>query len=129
MKERIASPAKTIEILQANDFQFLKKFGQNFLIDLHVLEKILRAAQINEEDVCVEIGPGIGSLTQVLAERAAQVIAVEIDGRLIPILQKNLEDYPNVRLIHQDFLKLDLKAKLAEWGIDKPIKVIANLPY
>ena len=129
MKERIASPAKTIEILQVNDFQFLKKFGQNFLIDLHVLEKILRAAQINEEDVCVEIGPGIGSLTQVLAERAAQVIAVEIDGRLIPILQKNLEDYPNVRLIHQDFLKLDLKAKLAEWGIDKPIKVIANLPY
>lgn len=129
MKERIASPAKTIEILQANDFQFLKKFGQNFLIDLHVLEKILRAAQIDEEDVCVEIGPGIGSLTQVLAERAAQVIAVEIDGRLIPILQKNLEDYPNVRLIHQDFLKLDLKAQLAEWGIEKPIKVIANLPY
>ena len=129
MKERIASPAKTIEILQANDFQFLKKFGQNFLIDLHVLEKILRAAQIDEEDVCVEIGPGIGSLTQVLAERAAQVIAVEIDGRLIPILQKTLEDYPNVRLIHQDFLKLDLKAQLAEWGIEKPIKVIANLPY
>ena len=129
MQERIASPSKTIEILQANDFQFAKKFGQNFLIDLHVLDKIVRSAQIGPEDVCVEIGPGIGSLTQVLAENADKVIAVEIDGRLIPILEKNLADYPNVTLIHQDFLKLDLKAKLEEMNVTRPIKVIANLPY
>ncbi len=129
MEERIASPAKTIEILQSNDFQFLKKFGQNFLIDLHVLDKIIRAANIQNEDVCVEIGPGIGSLTQALAEHAQQVIAVEIDGRLIPILQENLKEYSNVTLIHQDFLKLDLKALLEEQGFHRPIKVIANLPY
>lgn len=129
MEERIASPAKTIEILQSNDFQFLKKFGQNFLIDLHVLDKIIRAANIQNEDVCVEIGPGIGSLTQALAEHAQQVIAVEIDDRLIPILQENLKAYSNVTLIHQDFLKLDVKALLEEKGIHRPIKVIANLPY
>lgn len=98
MSERIASPGKTIEILQAHQFQFLKKYGQNFLIDLHVLDKITASAQIGPEDVCVEIGPGIGSLTQALAERAAKVIAVEIDSRLIPILNKNLEGYENVSL-------------------------------
>ena len=129
MEERIASPAKTIEILQSNDFQFLKKYGQNFLIDLHVLDKIIRAADVQAEDVCVEIGPGIGSLTQALAEHAREVIAVEIDDRLIPILQENLKAYSNVTLIHQDFLKLDLKALLEEKGIHRPIKVIANLPY
>lgn len=129
MEERIASPAKTIEILQSNDFQFLKKFGQNFLIDLHVLDKIIRAADVQAEDVCVEIGPGIGSLTQALAEHAREVIAVEIDDRLIPILQENLKAYSNVTLIHQDFLKLDLKDLLEEKGIHRPIKVIANLPY
>lgn len=129
MEERIASPAKTIEILQSNDFQFLKKYGQNFLIDLHVLDKIIRAADVQAEDVCVEIGPGIGSLTQALAEHAREVIAVEIDDRLIPILQENLKAYSNVTLIHQDFLKLDLKDLLEEKGIHRPIKVIANLPY
>ena len=129
MEERIASPAKTIEILQSNDFQFLKKFGQNFLIDLHVLDEIIRAADVQAEDVCVEIGPGIGSLTQALAEHAREVIAVEIDDRLIPILQENLKAYSNVTLIHQDFLKLDLKDLLEEKGIHRPIKVIANLPY
>ena len=129
MEERIASPAKTIEILQSNTFQFLKKYGQNFLIDLHVLEKIIRAADIQPEDICVEIGPGIGSLTQALAERAARVIAVEIDARLIPILEKNLQDYPNVILLNQDFLKLDLRAFLKEMNVDRPVKVIANLPY
>ena len=129
MEERIASPAKTIEILQSNDFQFLKKFGQNFLIDLHVLDKIIRAADVQAEDVCVEIGPGIGSLTQALAEHAREVIAVEIDDRLIPILQENLKAYSNVTLIHQDFLKLDVKDLLEEKGIHRPIKVIANLPY
>ena len=129
MEERIASPAKTIQILQENDFRFSKKFGQNFLIDLHVLGKIIRAAEIGPDDICVEIGPGIGSLTQELAEHAAQVIAVEIDDRLIPILEENLADYPNVRLIHADFLKLDLSAELIRMGVERPIKVIANLPY
>lgn len=129
MIERIASPSKTIEILQSNDFQFLKKFGQNFLIDLHVLDKIVDSADVSEDDVCLEIGPGIGSLTQFLAERAKKVIAVEIDDRLIPILQKNLADYDNVHLIHADFLKLDLAEVLRELEITQPIKVIANLPY
>ena len=129
MSERIASPGKTIEILQAHQFQFLKKYGQNFLIDLHVLDKITASAQIGPEDVCVEIGPGIGSLTQALAERAAKVIAVEIDSRLIPILNKNLEGYENVSILNEDFLKLDLAGYLAKEGIQGPIKVIANLPY
>ena len=129
MSERIASPGITIEILQAHQFQFLKKYGQNFLIDLHVLDKITASAQIGPEDVCVEIGPGIGSLTQALAERAAKVIAVEIDSRLIPILNKNLEGYENVSILNEDFLKLDLAGYLAKEGIQGPIKVIANLPY
>ena len=129
MSERIASPGKTIEILQAHQFQFLKKYGQNFLIDLHVLDKITASAQIGPEDVCVEIGPGIGSLTQALAERAAKVIAVEIDSRLIPILNKNVEGYENVSILNEDFLKLDLAGYLAKEGIQGPIKVIANLPY
>lgn len=129
MKERIASPAKTIEILQKTGFRFAKKYGQNFLIDLHVLDKILNAAEIGPDSVCVEIGPGIGGLTQVLAENAAHVIAVEIDGRLIPILQENLADYPNIRLIQADFLKLDLKKTLEEDNVNVPIHVIANLPY
>lgn len=129
MKERIASPAKTIEILQKTGFRFAKKYGQNFLIDLHVLDKILKAAEIGPDSVCVEIGPGIGGLTQVLAENAAHVIAVEIDGRLIPILQENLADYPNIRLIQADFLKLDLKKTLEEDNVAVPIHVIANLPY
>ena len=129
MNERIASPGKTIEILQSNQFQFLKKYGQNFLIDLHVLDKILASAQIGPEDVCVEIGPGIGGLTQALAERADRVIAVEIDKRLIPILSANLDRYPNVHILNEDFLKLDLSAYLDAAGIRRPVKVIANLPY
>lgn len=129
MSERIASPGKTIEILQTHQFQFLKKYGQNFLIDLHVLDKIIASAQIGPEDVCVEIGPGIGSLTQALAEKAGRVIAVEIDSRLIPILTKNLEGYDNVAILNEDFLKLDLDGYLTKSGIQGPIKVIANLPY
>lgn len=125
----IASPSRTIEVLQRNDFQFLKKFGQNFLIDLHVLEKIIRSADITKDDVCVEIGPGIGSLTQALAEKAGRVIAVEIDSRLIPILQENLAAYDNVTILCEDFLKLDLAAYLRDEGITRPVKVIANLPY
>lgn len=129
MSERIASPGKTIEILQTHQFQFLKKYGQNFLIDLHVLDKIIASAKIGPEDVCVEIGPGIGSLTQALAEKAGQVIAVEIDSRVIPILTKNLEEYENVSILNEDFLKLNLAGYLAEAGIQSPIKVVANLPY
>ncbi len=125
----IAYPQNTIRIIQSHDFQFLKKFGQNFLIDLHVLEKITRAAQIGPEDVVIEIGPGIGSLTQVVAEEAGRVIAVEIDRRLIPILSQNLAAYSNVEIVENDFLKLDLPAFLEEHGVDRPVKVIANLPY
>ena len=125
----IAYPQNTIRIIQSHEFQFLKKFGQNFLIDLHVLDKIIRVADITAEDVVVEIGPGIGSLTQVVAEEAGRVIAVEIDRRLIPILEQNLAAYSNVEIVQGDFLKLDLPAFLREHNVERPIKVIANLPY
>lgn len=125
----IASPQQTIRILQENDFQFKKQLGQNFLIDLHVLGKIMDAADVGAEDLCLEIGPGIGSLTQVLAERAQRVVAVEIDERLISILAKNLKDYDNVTVVSADFLKLDLPSFFEEQQLDRPVKVIANLPY
>lgn len=125
----IAYPQNTIRIIQSHEFQFLKKFGQNFLIDLHVLDKIVKAADIQPDDVVIEIGPGIGSLTQVVAEEAGRVIAVEIDKRLIPILEQNLAAYRNVTLVQADFLKLDLPEFLKEQRVDRPIKVIANLPY
>ena len=125
----IAYPQNTIRIIQSHEFQFLKKFGQNFLIDLHVLDKIVKAADIQPDDVVIEIGPGIGSLTQVVAEEAGRVIAVEIDKRLIPILEQNLAAYRNVTLVQADFLKLDLPEFLKEQQVDRPIKVIANLPY
>jgi len=125
----IASPKNTIAVLQKYDFQFKKQLGQNFLIDLHVLDKIARAADIGPEDICLEIGPGIGSLTQVMAERAARVIAVEIDERLIGILEENLAAYDNVEIVNEDFMKLDLPAFFEAQGIDRPVKVIANLPY
>lgn len=129
MVEKIASPQRTIGILQRHEFQFLKKYGQNFLIDLHVLDKILNIADVGPEDVCIEIGPGIGSLTQAIAEKAGRVIAVEIDHRLIPILEENLAEYNNVTIVQSDFLKLDLPEFLKEQGVDRPVKVIANLPY
>lgn len=125
----IAFPQNTIRILQQNDFQFRKQFGQNFLVDLHVLEKIARAAELGPDEVCVEIGPGIGSLTQVLAEEAGRVIAVEIDKRLIPILHENLGGYDNIDIVEGDFLELDLPAFLAEQKVNVPIRVAANLPY
>ncbi len=125
----IAYPQNTIRIIQSHEFQFLKKFGQNFLIDLHVLDKIVKAADIQPDDIVIEIGPGIGSLTQVVAEEAGRVIAVEIDKRLIPILEQNLAAYRNVTLVQADFLKLDLPSFLEEHQVDRPIKVIANLPY
>ncbi len=125
----IAFPQNTIQVLQKYDFQFKKQFGQNFLVDLHVLDKILRAADIGPKDICMEIGPGIGSLSQAMAEQAGRVIAVEIDNRLIPILEENLSGYDNVTVVNADFMELDLPAFFAEQKIDRPVKVVANLPY
>ena len=128
-EELIASPQNTIAVLQKYDFQFKKQFGQNFLVDLHVLGKILRAAEIGSDDVCLEIGPGIGSLTQLMGEAAKRVISVEIDNRLIPLLEENLAAYDNIEIVNSDFMELDLPAFFAEKAIDQPVKVVANLPY
>lgn len=125
----LGNPKKTIEIIQKYEFDFQKRFGQNFLIDTHVLEKIVRAADISKEDFVLEIGPGIGTMTQYLAEAAKRVAAVEIDDNLIPILEETLKDYGNVSVIHGDILKLDLNRLVQEQNDGKPIKVVANLPY
>ncbi|MBR3469655.1 MAG: 16S rRNA (adenine(1518)-N(6)/adenine(1519)-N(6))-dimethyltransferase RsmA [Lachnospiraceae bacterium] len=122
-------PQNTIEILQKYKFNFQKKFGQNFLIDTSVLERIVAAAQITKDDFVLEIGPGIGTMTQYLAEAAGQVVAVEIDKALIPILEETLAEYTNVTVINADVLKLDLKQLADERNGGKPIKVVANLPY
>ncbi len=129
MTEKLANPQKTIEVIQKHGFGFQKKFGQNFLIDPHVLDKIIAAAEITKEDFVLEIGPGIGTLTQYLAEAARKVTAVEIDRNLIPILEETLSEYENVTVINQDVLKLDLVALAQEENGGKPIKVVANLPY
>ncbi|WP_105618732.1 16S rRNA (adenine(1518)-N(6)/adenine(1519)-N(6))-dimethyltransferase RsmA [Vallitalea okinawensis] len=130
MKEFVATPNKTKEIINKYSFVFQKKFGQNFLIDTHVINKIIRSAEITKDDVVVEIGPGIGSLTQHLAEHAGQVLCIEIDKALIPILETDtLKDYDNVRIINQDVLKVDLKKIIDEDYNGKKIKVVANLPY
>lgn len=125
----LGNPQKTIEVLQKYDFTFQKKFGQNFLIDTHVLDKIISAAHITREDMVLEIGPGIGTMTQYLAEAAGKVIAVEIDKNLIPILSDTLSEYQNVRIINEDVLKLDLRKLADEENGGKAIKVVANLPY
>ena len=125
----LGNPQKTIEILQKYDFSFQKKFGQNFLIDTHVLDMIISAAHITKEDMVLEIGPGIGTMTQYLAEAAGKVIAVEIDRNLIPILEDTLSEYNNVRVINEDVLKLDLRKLADEENGGKAIKVVANLPY
>ncbi|MCQ2511157.1 MAG: 16S rRNA (adenine(1518)-N(6)/adenine(1519)-N(6))-dimethyltransferase RsmA [Lachnospiraceae bacterium] len=125
----LGDPQRTIEVLQKYGFKFQKKFGQNFLIDTHVLEKIVSAAEVTEEDFVLEIGPGIGTLTQYLAHAAREVVAVEIDRNLIPILEDTLSDWDNVSVIHEDVLKLDLKALAEERNGGKPIKIVANLPY
>ncbi len=128
-KPTLGNPQKTIEILQKYQFTFQKKFGQNFLIDTHVLDKIIRAAEISKEDMVLEIGPGIGTMTQYLAEAARQVVAVEIDRNLMPILSETLNGYDNVSVINEDVLKLDI-TKLAEReNGGRPVKVVANLPY
>lgn len=127
--EKLSNPRKTIEIIQKYEFAFQKKFGQNFLIDAHVLDKIIAAAQITKEDFVLEIGPGIGTMTQYLAESAGQVVAVEIDRMLIPILKETLSAYNNVTVIHEDIMKLDIGKLAEEKNGGKPIKVVANLPY
>ena len=127
--EKLSNPRKTIEVLQKYNFTFQKKFGQNFLIDPHVLDKIIAAAEITKDDFVLEIGPGIGTLTQYLAEAAREVVAVEIDSSLIPILEDTLSSYDNVSVINEDVLKADLKKLAEERNDGKPIKVVANLPY
>lgn len=122
-------PSNTIAVLQKYNFNFQKKFGQNFLIDTHVLEKIMNAAQITKEDCVVEVGPGIGTMTQYLAERAGHVVAVEIDKALIPILEDTLSEYDNVEVLNEDILKVDLNRLVQEKNGGRPIKVVANLPY
>lgn len=122
-------PQNTIAVLQKYNFNFQKKFGQNFLIDTHVLEKIMDAADITKDDCVVEIGPGIGTMTQYLAERAGEVVAVEIDKNLIPILEDTLSAYDNVTIINEDILKVDLNRIVEEKNHGKPVKVVANLPY
>lgn len=122
-------PRNTIEILQKYNFNFQKKYGQNFLIDTSVLERIIKAAGITGEDLCLEIGPGIGTMTQYLAETAREVVAVEIDKNLIPILEETLSDYGNVTVINDDILKVDLNRIVEERNEGRPIKVVANLPY
>ena len=125
----LGTPQSTVEILNKYKFMFQKKFGQNFLIDTHVLDKIIRAADITKEDFVVEIGPGIGTMTQYLALSAGGVAAVEIDKALIPILQDTLGEYDNVTIINDDILKVDLKELAERMNGGKPVKIVANLPY
>ena len=129
MDNKLGNPKKTIEVIQKYEFAFQKKFGQNFLIDTHVLDKIISAAGVTKEDMVLEIGPGIGTMTQCLAEAARQVVAVEIDTNLIPILQETLADYENVTVINEDILKVDIKQLAEQYNNSRPIKVVANLPY
>jgi 16S rRNA (adenine1518-N6/adenine1519-N6)-dimethyltransferase len=127
--EKLSNPQKTIEVIQKYGFDFQKKFGQNFLIDSHVLDKIIAAAQITKDDFVLEIGPGIGTMTQYLAEAAREVMAVEIDRNLIPILEETLAPYDNITILNQDILKTDIAAIANERNGGRPIKVVANLPY
>ena len=122
-------PQNTIEILQKYDFHFQKKYGQNFLIDTHVLDKIIDAAEITAEDFVLEIGPGIGTMTQYLCENAGQVVAVEVDQNLIPVLEETLSGYDNVTVLNEDVLKVDIAELAQNYNQGKPVKVVANLPY
>ena len=125
----LGNPKNTIAVLQKYNFNFQKKFGQNFLIDTRILEEIIEAAQITKDDFVLEIGPGIGTMTQYLCEAAREVAAVEIDANLIPILKDTLSEYDNVEVIHQDILKVDINALAESKNQGRPIKVVANLPY
>jgi 16S rRNA (adenine1518-N6/adenine1519-N6)-dimethyltransferase len=126
----LGNPTNTVEVLQKHNFNFQKKFGQNFLIDTNILESIIEAAGVNKEDCVLEIGPGIGTMTQYLCENAREVVAVEIDKKLIPILETDtLSSYDNVTIINEDILKVDINKIVQEKNNGKPIKVVANLPY
>lgn len=125
----LGNPQNTIEVLKKYHFTFQKKFGQNFLIDTHVLDKIIAAAGITKDDYVLEVGPGIGTMTQYLASAAGKVTAVEIDQALIPILEDTLKGYDNVTIINQDILKVDIRRLVEEENGGKPVKVVANLPY
>lgn len=130
MKEpTLGNPQNTIAILQKYQFTFQKKFGQNFLIDTHVLDKIIRSAEITKEDMVLEIGPGIGTMTQYLACAAGKVVAVEVDKALLPILKDTLDGYENVQIINNDILKVDIAELVEKENAGRPIKVVANLPY
>ena len=129
MAPTLGNPKNTIEVLNKYQFMFQKKFGQNFLIDTHVLEKIIQSANITKEDFVLEIGPGIGTMTQYLAEAAREVTAVEIDRNLIPILKDTLSGYDNVNVINEDILKVDICRLAQEKNGGRPIQVVANLPY
>ncbi len=129
MEPKLGNPQNTIQLIKKYDFIFQKKYGQNFLIDTRVLDKIIAAAEITKDDMVLEIGPGIGTMTQYLAEAARQVIAVEIDANLIPILKETLQDYSNVVLLHNDILKVDITELARQYNQGRPIKVVANLPY
>ena len=124
-REKLSNPKETIRVIQENNFTFHKNYGQNFLIDSHVIDKIIAAADISKDDEVLEIGPGIGTLTQYLAEAAGSVTVVEIDDKLIPILQDTLSDYDNVKIIHGDIMKQDIGAIFE----GRPFKIVANLPY
>ena len=126
---KLGNPQETIQVLQKHDFHFQKKFGQNFLIDPHVLDKIIEAAEVTKDDFILEIGPGIGTMTQYLADSAREVTAVEIDDALIPILKDTLKEWDNVNVIHGDILKTDIRKIADEKNQGRPIKVVANLPY
>ena len=130
---KIANPANTIDIIKKYDFNFQKKFGQNFLIDTHVLDKICAESGLKENDLAIEIGPGIGALTQYLANAAKAVVAIEIDKNLLPILDETLADYKNTSIINADFLKIDLENLIDEcrqkYGEFENIRIVANLPY
>ena len=125
----LGNPKYTIEVLQKYGFVFQKRFGQNFLIDTHVLERIIEASEITKDDFVLEIGPGIGTMTQYLAEAAREVTAVEIDDALIPILKDTLKEWDNVTVLHGDILKTDIRKIADEKNQGRPIKVVANLPY
>ena len=127
--EKLSDPKQTIEIIKKYNFRFQKRFGQNFLIDAHVIGKIIAGAGITKEDCVLEIGPGIGTLTQYLAEAARTVIAVEVDAALIPILKETLADTDNVVIVHNDILKTDIRALADQYNDGRPLKVVANLPY
>lgn len=119
----------TVAVLDKYKFNFQKRFGQNFLIDAHILDKIVTGAGVSKEDCVLEIGPGIGTMTQYLAERAGKVVTVEIDKALIPILEDTLSSYDNVTVINDDILKVDINSIVEQYNDNKPIKVVANLPY